>query len=68
MISAIKHLINYWERHSNNHKEEQKYAQVWKTTTSFSSGAVSSAFTEKGDLGLKDGLEKCFIFTAKSSF
>lgn len=40
MISAIKHLINYWERHSNNHKEEQKYAQVWKTTTSFSSGAV----------------------------
>lgn len=48
MISAIKHLINYWERHSNNHKEEQKYAQVWKTTTSFSARSCLSAFTEKG--------------------
>lgn len=68
MISAIKHLINYWERHIQiTIMKSRNTVKLGRRRHCFRQELSGMHSQRKVIWALKDGLEKWFIFTAKSS-
>ena len=69
MISGIKHLKNYWERHIQiTIMKSRNMVKFGKQQYCFHQELSEVHSQRKVTWALRDGLEKWFIFTGKSGY